>query len=151
MTSIVPPSSSGIISSESTKNQRQLDSPEESIAQNHIVQSVQLWLIDDIPINEEEYREIDFLASSDLLLFKAKTFHFGKIRRNLSPSEPTPPPQTVHMINPPSLASCYTLQSQSNPYPRHSSLDRTPMPFLQVEPSRSSAVAQTSKAEYHSP
>ena len=57
--------------------------PEESIVQNDILHPTYCWVIQDIPVDEKENWQIDFFPSSDLLLFKAETFDFGKVRRNL--------------------------------------------------------------------
>jgi len=59
------------------------DALEESIAQHDVVQSVELRLIDDIPIDKEEYGEVDLFSRPDLLLFEAEAFDFRKVWRDL--------------------------------------------------------------------
>ena len=59
------------------------DSLEECITQHHVVQPVQLRLVDNIAIDKEEHRQIDFFAGTDLLLFKAEALDFGEIRSDL--------------------------------------------------------------------
>lgn len=69
-----------------TKNQRQ-GVPEEGVVQHHIVQVVQLRLIDDITVDEEKYWQIHFFSRSDLLLFEAETFNLGEVRSDLVSSQ----------------------------------------------------------------
>ena len=59
------------------------DSPEERVAQNHIVNLVHTGIFHDIPVDEEEYRKINFFARSNFLLLKAEAFDFGKVGGNL--------------------------------------------------------------------
>jgi len=61
------------------------DSPEEGIAQNHIVNPRHLRIIHDISINEEENRQIHLFPCPNLLLLKAEAFYFSEIWRDLSP------------------------------------------------------------------
>jgi hypothetical protein len=42
-----------------------------------------LRLIDDIPIDKEEYGEVDLFSRPDLLLFEAEAFDFRKVWRDL--------------------------------------------------------------------
>lgn len=62
---------------------RHTNSLEERIAQDDIIDRVELWLVQNVPVNEEEHGEIDFLASADLLLFEAEAFDLGEERRDL--------------------------------------------------------------------
>ena len=59
------------------------DSPEERVAQNHIVYLVHTGIFHDIPIDEEEYWQVDFFACSNFLLFEAEAFDFGKVGGDL--------------------------------------------------------------------
>lgn len=57
--------------------------PEESVAQDYIVQAIQTRLIVDIPINKEKDWQVDLFPSSNLLLFETKALDFGKVRCDL--------------------------------------------------------------------
>jgi hypothetical protein len=59
------------------------DSLEERIAQDDIINRVELWLVQNVPVNEEEHGEIDLFASADLLLFEAEAFDLGEEWRDL--------------------------------------------------------------------
>lgn len=74
--------------------------PEERVAENNVVNVIHGRIIDDIPINKEEDRQVDLLPSTDLLLLKAETLDLGEIRRNL-------PSAQLQNTNPPSPASYY--------------------------------------------
>jgi hypothetical protein len=56
---------------------------EECIAQNDVVQPLQTWFLLYVPVDEEEHWQVDFLASSDLLLFEAEALYFCKVRCDL--------------------------------------------------------------------
>lgn len=64
------------------------DSPEESVTQDDIVQTVQTRLVIDIPIDEEKDGEVDLFTSPDLLLFETKALDFGKVRCDLLSQPP---------------------------------------------------------------
>jgi hypothetical protein len=60
---------------------------QEGIAEDDIVNIPHEWILDKVSVDEEEDGQIDFFPRQDLLLVKAKAFHFGEIGCNLFQSQ----------------------------------------------------------------
>lgn len=122
-------------------------SPEKGIAQHYVVDIVEGRVIDNIPVNEEEYRQINFLPRADLLFFETETFDFGKVWRDLMSASR---PAMVNGSGLPSRESCCTSQYRSDPYLNYSSQCRMPRPFRREQPLHSAVQAQSSMGGYRS-
>ena len=64
--------------------------PEECVTQHNVVYIPTCRIIEHVLVYEKEEWHVDFLARQKLLLLKAETFYFGKVRRNLTPSVSAP-------------------------------------------------------------
>lgn len=96
------------------------DVPEEGVTQDYIVYTVHLWLIHDISVDKEEDWQVDFLACSDSLFFKAEALDFGKVwgdlwgQRLIGHSFPL---GSLSLSYPDSIPVTYRLSSLTSQYP----------------------------------
>ena len=59
------------------------NAPEERIRKDHIIHVLACWVVQYVPINEEQQRHVHLFSGQQLLFFKTETFHLGEVRCNL--------------------------------------------------------------------